>query len=57
MKSTNSEEILNELKLQTKLLTHIAIQSTIAAHCAYMKLSRDQKLEVAKTVKQTFPDN
>ena len=28
-----NEEVLKELKLQTKLLQHIAIQSTIAAHC------------------------
>ena len=51
-----NEEVLKELKIQTKLLTHIAIQSTIAAHCAYLKLTREQKLEVAKTMKQTFPE-
>lgn len=51
-----NEEVLKELKLQTKLLQHIAIQSTIAAHCAYLKLTREQKLEVARAVKQTFPE-
>lgn len=56
MKSTNSEEILNELKLQTRLLTHIAIQSTIAAHCAYTKLSNKDKLEIAKMIKENIPE-
>lgn len=51
-----NEEILKELKVQTELLQHIAIQSTIAAHCAYLKLTRVQKLEVARAVKQTFPE-
>lgn len=51
-----NEEVLKELKLQTKLLRHIAIQSTIASHCAYLKLNREQKLEVARAVKQTFPE-
>ena len=47
------EEIFNELKLQTKLLTHIAIQSTIAAQCAYMKLNKNDKL----TIKQMLNEN
>lgn len=56
MKSTNLEEILNELKVQTKLLTHIAIQSTIAAQCAYMKLSNKDRLEIAKMIKENIPE-
>lgn len=51
-----NEDVLKELKVQTKLLQHIAIQSTIAAHCAYLKLTKEQKLEVARAVKQTFPE-
>lgn len=54
--TTNLEEVLNELKIQTKLLTHIAIQSTIAAQCAYMKLSNKDRLEIAKMIKENIPE-
>lgn len=50
------EEVLNELKIQTKLLAHIAIQSTIAAQCAYMKLSKNDRLEIAKMIKENIPE-
>lgn len=51
--TTKLEEVLNELKIQTKFLAHIAIQSTIAAQCAYMKLNKNDKL----TIKQMLNEN
>lgn len=50
------EEVLNELKLQTKLLTHIAIQSTITAQCAYMKLSKNDKMELKRMLNENNLD-